>query len=102
MAREIKEQVESSDSVWSLADDYEGSCPCAYFELEDAEGKVFARSRCWRVSDNAQDLYVWGDHPDIKSVARLLKQKLDNTKWYSPYTVIFDKFDLLNNKGDKE
>lgn len=80
------------DYPFELADDYDGSCPCADFKFVDDKGTVEAHSRCWRVSDNEQDLYVWGDHPQIKTIAKALKKKLDKTKWYNPYTIIYEEW----------
>jgi len=88
----IWEQIEASDYGFELAKDFDGSCPCADFELRDDEGIFNAHSRCWRVSDNDQDLYVWGDHPRLKKLAEKLKDALDKTEWYNPYTIIYDDF----------
>ena len=88
----ITEQLEQVDYIFELAEDYEGSCPCAEFYLKDDRGVIKAHTRCWRVSDNAQDLYVWGDHPKIKSISKKLKKALDETKWYNPYTIIYEEF----------
>lgn len=93
MSKTILEQIEDSDYAFNLADDFEGACPCADFKLTDDRGTVYAHSRCWRVSDNAQDLYVWGEHPLTKSIARALKKSLDSTEWYNPYTIIFEEFE---------
>lgn len=88
----IVDQIKASDYAFNLATDYEGSCPCADFTLKDELGTVYARSRCWRVSNNTQDLYIWGEHPQIKEIAEALKHSLDETKWYNPYTIIYEKF----------
>ena len=88
----ILEQINQSDYAFSLSKDYEGCCPCADFELKDADGVVYAHSRCWRGSDNAQDLYIWGDHKKIKLIAKALKKALDDTEWYNPYTIIYEEF----------
>lgn len=88
----IVEQIKASDYIFGLAIDYDGHCPCAEFKLTDERGTVYAHSRCWRVSKNDQDLYVWGDHPQLKTVARSLKKELDLTKWYNPYTIIYEEW----------
>lgn len=88
----IKEQIKAVAWPFELASAYEGSCPCARFVLKDDEGTVYAHSRCWRVSDSDQDLYIWGKHPKIKSIAKALKKALDETKWYNPYTIKMEEF----------
>lgn len=88
----ILEQIKSTDYAFSLADDFEGACPCAEFKLTDDKGTVHAQSRCWRVSDNDQDLYVWGEHPEKEKIAKALKKSLDATEWYNPYTIIMEEF----------
>ena len=85
-------KIESADYAFDLAHDYEGICPCADFKFTDDKGTVYAHSRCWRVSDNGQDLYVWGKHPRLKAIAKALKKQLDDTKWYSHYTIIYGDF----------
>lgn len=87
----ILEQIKKADYPFGLANDYEGSCPCAEFKLSDKDGKVYAQSRCWRVSDNAQDLYIWGEHPHKRKIANALKKALDATEWYNPYTIIMEE-----------
>ena len=72
--------------------DYIGSCPCFRGEkIIDGE-QIGVWGRCWRVSDNAQDLYVYGNHPKeiLKQVAQKTKRALDETEWYSPYTIIYE------------
>ena len=85
-------KIESADYAFDLAHDYEGICPCADFKFTDDKGTVYAHSRCWRVSDNGQDLYVWGKHPRLKAIAKALKKQLDDTKWHSHYTIIYGDF----------
>lgn len=72
--------------------EYDGSCPC--FEatkMIDGEA-LHIWGRCWRVSENAQDLYVFGtlDHAELEQVANVIKEKLDDQHWYNPYTIIYD------------
>lgn len=91
MSKSVEEQIGEAKSAFDLAEDFDGSCPCADFELSDPKGTVYAHSRCWRISKNDQDLYVWGNHPELKKIAKLLKAKLDDTEWYNPYTLIFEE-----------
>lgn len=88
----ILETIKSSEYIFQLAEDYEGFCPCADFIFTDDKGTVNAHSRCWRASNNDQDLYVWGNHPQLKTIAKALKKELDRTKWYNPYTIIYEEF----------
>lgn len=88
----ILEKINAADYAFSMATDFSGACPCAYFRFKDKNGIVYAHSRCWRVSDNDQDLYVWGEHPDISKIARALKKSLDRTEWYGQYTIIYEEF----------
>lgn len=76
-------------------DDYDGSCPCFSGTKKLDEGIVGVWGRCWRVSDNSQDLHIWGTIPekDIKKIARLVKRSLDAQKWYNKYTIIYDEKD---------
>lgn len=95
MGKTILQQIKEVDYAFSLCgENYEGHCPCAEFKLTDDKGTVHALSRCWRVSDSIgdgkQDLYVWGDHPDLKSIAKALKKSLDKTEWYNPYKIIYE------------
>lgn len=92
MSNPILKQIEASDYIFDLAVDFDGGCPCADFRLKDSNGYVSARSRCWRVSDNDQDLYVWGEHPDLDTIAKALKESLDATEWHSPYTILMEEF----------
>ena len=69
--------------------DYEGSCPCFSGKRTEGGKSVNVRGRCWRVSEFAQDLYVWGDHPDLKKIGRAIKKNLDDQEWYNPYTIIW-------------
>lgn len=90
----IIEKIKASKWAFDLATDFGGACPCAYFKFTDDNGTVYAHSCCWRVSENGQDLYVWGEHKNIKSIAKALKKALDDTKWYQPYTIIFKDYTL--------
>ena len=74
----------------SLEKDYDGHCPCSSVELEIDGFKFGYRSRCWRVSENSQDLIIWGNHPDKVELAELVKKKLDEQEWYNPYTIIYE------------
>lgn len=70
---------------------FDGGCPCATVKLK-VDGHDFCfRSRCWRVSHNVQDLYVWGDHPKLKKLAEAVKKNLDAQEWYNPYTIIYQE-----------
>lgn len=88
----ILQQIEACNYAFDLAKDFHGACPCADFKLEDSDGQVSAHSRCWRVSESDQDLYVWGDHPGIDAIAKALKKVLDETEWYSTYTIRMEEF----------
>lgn len=92
MSKTILQQIKASDYAFDLAHDFDGGCPCADFKLKDDKGTVQAHSRCWRVSDDVQDLYVWGDHPKLLSIAEVLKKSLDKTEWYNPYTIKLEEF----------
>ena len=73
-----------------LDNEYSWHCPCSRAEMEvDGKSLGFA-SRCWRVSENDQDLYVWGELAE--EFAPILKEKLDEQNWYNEYTVIFGEF----------
>ena len=72
--------------------DFEGTCPCADGDVIVDNYPVHFWSRCWRVSDNAQDLYVFTDHPKIKTIAKAVKKNLDAQEWYNPYTIITGKY----------
>lgn len=89
----VLEQVKATDYAFNLAHDFDGACPCADFKLKDDNGTFYAHSRCWRVSEGAeQDLYVWGEHPDHSEIAEALKEKLDETEWYNSYKIIYEEF----------
>lgn len=71
--------------------DFDCGCPCGGGEVL-IDGKKFGFSaRCWRTSENAQDLYIWGGHPAEKELARAVKRNLDKQEWYNPYTIIYKK-----------
>lgn len=72
--------------------DFDGSCPCGGASIKLPAGTVNFHARCWRVSENAQDLYVWGNHPKIEYWAEKIKENLDKQEWYNPYTIIYSKF----------
>lgn len=72
--------------------DYEGSCPCFHGSRKENGKTVNVAGRCWRVSDNAQDLYAWGDHPKLKTIAKTVKRALDAQEWYNHYTIIYEEF----------
>jgi hypothetical protein len=73
----------------SINPDYDGCCPCSSWE-EIIDGKVFGfATRCWRVSEYDQDLYVWGDVENIEQLAIILKRKMDEQEWYNEYTIIY-------------
>lgn len=71
---------------------FEGSCPCFGGKRTEAGKTVNVHGRCWRVSDKGQDLYVWGDHPDLRKIAKETKRALDETEWYQPYTIRYEEF----------
>jgi hypothetical protein len=71
--------------------DWVGSCPC-FYGFKTLEGKkLYVRGLCWRVSKNAQDLYVWGEVDNLKDIGEAIKKRLDRQKWYNPYTLILRK-----------
>ena len=74
-----------------LDKNWDGSCPCCIF-IGDIDGKEIGFSTdCWRASNtnDYQDLYVWGDLEidELKEIANILKESLDNQKWYMKYKV---------------
>lgn len=72
--------------------DHDGSCPCFGGSKTEKGKTINVQGRCWRVSQNAQDLHVWGDHPDLEAIAKETKRALDETEWYNPYTIIYEEF----------
>lgn len=75
-------------SYWDK--DNDGGCPC-FSGVKTENGKTIGvMGRCWRVSNNDQDLYVWGDHPKLKQIAKSVKRALDAQEWYNPYTIIYE------------
>ena len=83
-------KIKQMDYPQSLDKDYDGACPC-FSVTKTIEGKrVHILGRCWRVSENMQDLYVWGNLPerDLRRVGRELKKQLDKQEWYNKYTVM--------------
>jgi len=84
--------LESGESPQSIDKDYDGGCLCGGGEVELPQGVVGFHARCWRVSENVQDLHIWGTHPDLKDWAKKIKKALDDQEWYNPYTIIYDKF----------
>jgi hypothetical protein len=82
--------------------DFEGSCPC-FFGGAEVDGKTLnVVGRCWRVSDNIQDLHVWGDFTkkDLQEMAKAVKRSLDKQKWYNKYTIIYKNLSRRND-GNK-
>lgn len=79
-------------SFWDRKND--GGCPCFMGKRTEQGKTVHVMGRCWRVSDNInrnyQDLYVWGDHPQLKQIAKETKRALDAQEWYNPYTIIYE------------
>lgn len=72
---------------------FNGACPCFNGE-KTVDGKTIGFwGRCWRVSDNGQDLHVWGtiDLKNKRLIAKEVKRALDAQEWYMPYTIIFDE-----------
>lgn len=86
--------IESYD-MFNFWDKYfDSSCPCFEGVKTVDNRKVYVKGRCWRVSSNDQDLYIWGDLPkeNLEAIAKEIKRALDETEWYNPYTVIFKDF----------
>lgn len=79
----------------SFWDDDSGGCPCFLGSKSEDGHTVNVMGRCWRVSDSEgfQDLYVWGDHPDLKTIGESVKRALDAQDWYQPYLIIWEKPD---------
>jgi hypothetical protein len=69
-----------------LSSDYDGACPCFWSDIELDDAKFKCHGRCWRVSENGQDLHYSGD----KEIAEKVKEALDYQKWYQNYTLIKD------------
>lgn len=71
---------------------WEGSCPCfsGKFEVDDYPAYIWGR--CWRVSDNDQDLYLYTDHPRRRQLGNAIKKQLDAQEWYHPYTLILGDY----------
>ena len=72
-------------------EEFWGSCPCACGSIDVDGFPVSVWCRCWRVSENDQDLHIYTEHPKKNRIAYLLKKNLDAQEWYNPYTVIWDK-----------
>ncbi len=85
-------KIESMDYPQKLDKQYEGSCPCFWYDGKIDGKKISIHGRCWRVSENAQDLHISGELPkkDLKEIAEIIKSKLDAQEWYNPYTIIYD------------
>ena len=83
------------DGGWGIqklfSKDYGGSCPCfsAKFKVNGEKCEIWGR--CWRVSENTQDLHVMMP----KNIAHKVKECLDAQHWYSEYTLIFHKKPFL-------
>jgi len=98
--KEIKERIdkiisEGGFGLQRLFDkEYDGSCPC-FDGILKIDGKDFAvQGRCWRVSENKQDLHYYGDD----EIANKIKEALDKQEWYNPYTLIkHDSIDYFNH-----
>ena len=75
---------------------FDGSCPCFSGQKVVEGKKIGFTGRCWRVSKNDQDLYVWGewDKKTLRKVAKEVKRALDNQKWYNPYSIIYKEENL--------
>ena len=74
-------------------DTYDGACPCFSGEKTIDGKKVKVWGRCWRVSDNRQDLIMYAeDRKLLKVIAKEVKRALDAQKWYNPYTLIVKDF----------
>lgn len=86
------ETLKNDSYAQRLGKNYDGGCPCSLVKLKVDKYTFCFHSRCWRVSNNLQDLYVWGTHPDIKELAELVKENLDKQEWYNPYTIIYQEF----------
>jgi len=72
---------------------YDGGCPCFSGEFDVGGKKQEVWGRCWRVSDNTQDLHFFGDI----EIGKAIKKCLDAQKWYNKYTlIIHDKPFLIN------
>ena len=72
--------------------DWEGTCPCFEGKIKIDDKIIKVWGRCWRVSDNEQDLHIYGK--DIKfneEIGKWIKKALDKQEWYSPYTLIIHK-----------
>ena len=78
-----------------------GGCPCFNGTkiIDDEVLKVWGR--CWRVSDNLQDLHIAGtlEEKDLQKIAKIIKRKLDRQKWYNPYTIIYDSMKFMEKNG---
>src|SRR6187549_3921204 len=62
-------------SYWDKG--FEGSCPCFSGKKVENGKAVNVVGRCWRTSVHGQDLYVWGDHPDLVAIGQSVKRALD-------------------------
>jgi len=78
---------------------HNGSCPCFSCRHMIERKVLHVWGRCWRVSDNAQDLHVWGSlaKEDLIVIGKLIKKCLDKQKWYNKYTLIIHKEDWKGN-----
>jgi len=69
---------------------YDGHCPCFNGKFK-IDGKKYAVwGRCWRVSDNVQDLNIFTKSRAKKKtmqIAEAIKKILDAQEWYNPYTI---------------
>lgn len=78
------------NSPQSLDGNYEGSCPCSWISVKIGRYKFDYTTRCWRISDNPQDLIISSKHPDKIELAEAIKKELDKQEWYNPYTIIYE------------
>ncbi len=92
-------QLEELDchSVQSFFEkDSDGGCPCFSGRKTIDGKKLHVWGRCWRVSENVQDLNIWSDLPtkDRNKIAHIIKKLLDEQEWYNPYTIIYHNEDF--------
>lgn len=73
--------------------DNEGGCPCFKGRKKIDGNWIKVWGKCWRVSDNMQDLHIYGkaDRLFLEEIGKWVKKALDKQKWYNPYTLIIHK-----------
>jgi hypothetical protein len=71
----------------------DGGCPCFCGSIKIDGKMLYVNGKCWRVSDNDQDLYVWGEFTkkELREYAESIKKALDAQEWYNPYTIIYEE-----------